>query len=158
MVTLLLKQYELVRSSREVVLGFIETEVGEDLNTPVPAFEGKTIRYLLVHTANTYLHWLGYFALKHQINFHDDATLTTIGQIMPVYVQADRITTDFLHRFAGRIEERISSTLPRDRHATASPLELFTHVITHEFHHKGQIMTMCRLLGYTPPDTDVIRF
>jgi len=33
-----------------------------------------------------------------------------------------------------------------------------THVMTHEFHHKGQIMTMGRMLGYTPPDADVIRF
>lgn len=33
-----------------------------------------------------------------------------------------------------------------------------THVMTHEFHHKGKIMTMGRMLGYTPPDADVIRF
>jgi uncharacterized damage-inducible protein DinB len=39
-----------------------------------------------------------------------------------------------------------------------TPLELFTHVITHEFHHKGQVLTMSRLLGYTPVDTDVVRF
>lgn len=35
---------------------------------------------------------------------------------------------------------------------------IFTHVITHEFHHKGHAMTMARLLGYTPVDTDVMRF
>jgi len=41
---------------------------------------------------------------------------------------------------------------------TATPLQLFTHVLTHEFHHKGQIMTMCRILGYTPVETDVSLF
>ncbi|TKC09723.1 DinB family protein [Pedobacter frigoris] len=35
---------------------------------------------------------------------------------------------------------------------------IFTDVITHEFHHKGQAMTMARLLGHIPPDTDVMRF
>jgi uncharacterized damage-inducible protein DinB len=40
---------------------------------------------------------------------------------------------------------------------TLTPLQLFTHVITHEFHHKGQILTMSRTLGYIPVDTDVIR-
>ena len=39
----------------------------------------------------------------------------------------------------------------------ASPLKLFTHVITHEFHHKGQILSLSRHLGYVPVDTDVIR-
>jgi uncharacterized damage-inducible protein DinB len=37
-------------------------------------------------------------------------------------------------------------------------LELITHVITHEFHHKGQVMTMARLSGFTPPDADILRF
>src|ERR1700733_1321988 len=89
MVTLLLKQYELIRSSRGVVFNFIEKEVGEDLNTPVAAFDGKTIRYLLVHSANTYLHWLGCFALKHEINFREDIKLTTVGKIKPIYEEAD---------------------------------------------------------------------
>ncbi|MCB0640529.1 MAG: ATP-binding cassette domain-containing protein, partial [Phaeodactylibacter sp.] len=36
-------------------------------------------------------------------------------------------------------------------------LKLFTHVITHEFHHKGQVLSFSRHLGYTPVDTDVLR-
>jgi len=158
MVTLLLKQYELVRSSRGVVLNFVEKTVGGDLNTPVPEFDNKTMRYLMVHNANTYLHWLGVFALKHQINFEEDHKFTSVKLIKSVFDRADQTTADFLHHFSGGIEERISGTLSRGRQVTVSPLELFTHVITHELHHKGQVMTMCRLLGHTPPDTDVIRF
>lgn len=37
------------------------------------------------------------------------------------------------------------------------PLKLFTHVITHEYHHKGQILSLSRHLGYIPADTDIIR-
>ena len=158
MVSLLLKQYELVRSSREVVLNFIETEVGEDLNTPVPEFDGKTIRFLLTHTANSYLHWLVFFALKKEVDFKVETNLTTIGKIRPVYARVDSTVADFLHHSSDHVEERISGVTSHNHQASASPLELFTHVVTHEFHHKGQIMTMCRLLGYTPPDTDVIRF
>jgi uncharacterized damage-inducible protein DinB len=158
MVTLLLKQYELIRSSRGVVLNFIEENVGADLNTPVPAFDGKTIRYLMVHIANTYLHWLSVFALKQQINFEEDQKYTSVKLIKSIFDRADQTTADFLHHFSRSIEERIDGTLSRGRQVTASPLELFTHVTTHEFHHKGQVMTMCRLLGHTPPDTDVIRF
>lgn len=32
---------------------------------------------------------------------------------------------------------------------------LLMHPITHEFHHKGQMMTPARIWGYTmPPETD----
>nr|WP_242021046.1 DinB family protein [Cytobacillus oceanisediminis] len=30
------------------------------------------------------------------------------------------------------------------------------HTVTHEYHHKGQIMAMSRQLGYEPPNTDVL--
>lgn len=39
----------------------------------------------------------------------------------------------------------------------ASILKLFTHVITHEFHHKGQIISLKRHLGYIPAVTDILR-
>jgi uncharacterized damage-inducible protein DinB len=38
-----------------------------------------------------------------------------------------------------------------------SPAFILLHVITHGFHHKGQIVAMLRLLGYPAPDTDLQR-
>ncbi|MCB0624495.1 MAG: hypothetical protein KDC43_11415, partial [Saprospiraceae bacterium] len=39
----------------------------------------------------------------------------------------------------------------------AEAFRLFTHVVTHEFHHKGQILSLTRHLGFVPVDTDVMR-
>ncbi|TDH29325.1 hypothetical protein EXU57_00555 [Segetibacter sp. 3557_3] len=39
----------------------------------------------------------------------------------------------------------------------ATPLQVYTHVITPEFHHKGQVLTLSRQQGYIPADTDIIR-
>ena len=158
MIDILKEQYRLVKSSREVVFEFIDTRVGKDLNTAVAAFEDKTIRYLLVHTANTYVHWLHNFALQKQAEFADDREFTYIEGIKKLYEDADKVMDTFLAVFSGRLDEVIGGTLSGNRVVRATPLQLFTHVITHEFHHKGQIMTMCRLLGYPPPDTDIIRF
>jgi uncharacterized damage-inducible protein DinB len=36
-----------------------------------------------------------------------------------------------------------------------SPAFILLHVITHAFHHKGQIVSMLRILGYPAPDTDL---
>jgi len=158
MIPTLQKQYALLQGSREIVLNFIDTQVGADLNKPVPAYEGSTIRYLLVHNANAYFAWLKGFAFNKSFDLLNDETFTTIRLIRTLYTQVDDTMAIFLEAFAEKMETPLNGTLSRNRQTCASPLQLFTHVLTHEFHHKGQIMSMCRLLGYMPPDTDVIRF
>ncbi len=36
------------------------------------------------------------------------------------------------------------------------PAMAAVHMLTHEYHHKGQIVTIARMLGYEPPDTDLL--
>jgi uncharacterized damage-inducible protein DinB len=38
-----------------------------------------------------------------------------------------------------------------------TPAFILHHVITHAFHHKGQVVAMFRLLGRPAPDTDLQR-
>jgi len=38
-----------------------------------------------------------------------------------------------------------------------SPAFILHHILTHAFHHKGQIVAMFRILGYPAPDTDLQR-
>ena len=42
--------------------------------------------------------------------------------------------------------------------AVRTPALVLHHVLTHAFHHKGQVVAMCRLLGYPAPDTDLNQF
>lgn len=56
-------------------------------------------------------------------------------------------------------EEQLNTTL-RQRPVDwggelRSPAFILLHVITHAFHHKGQIVAMLRILGYPAPDTDL---
>src|SRR6266436_588898 len=56
-------------------------------------------------------------------------------------------------------EEQLNTTLA-DRPVDwggelRSPAFIVLHVITHTFHHKGQIVAMLRILGYSAPDTDL---
>jgi len=56
-------------------------------------------------------------------------------------------------------EERLNTTLaqrPVDWGGELrSPAFILLHVITHTFHHKGQIVAMLRILGCPAPDTDL---
>ncbi|HWZ02347.1 MAG TPA: DinB family protein [Mucilaginibacter sp.] len=152
------KQYALVQSSRGVVLSFIDTQVGNDLNTPVPAFNNQPIRYFLVHNADCYLNWLVYFALKQPAKLINNQDFSTVDLIRQLYTRADDIVAVFLESFNDKMEVPVEGHHNRAGLVSVTPLQLFTHVTTHEFHHKGQIMTMCRMLGHVPPDTDAIRF
>ena len=37
-----------------------------------------------------------------------------------------------------------------------SPRQLLMHTVTHEFHHKGQVVAMLRQLGHAPQNTDIL--
>ena len=56
-------------------------------------------------------------------------------------------------------EEQLNTTLeerPADWGGELrSPAFILLHVITHAFHHKGQVVAMLRILGYPAPDTDL---
>src|ERR1700756_4177073 len=148
---LLKKQYELLMGSRKVMLDFIEKTLPGQLAEPIPAFNGSDARYLLIHTANTYKHWLGNFGMKKELPFTDDKSVPDIEAVRNIYSEVDEMVYEFLDRFKGSLQQPIVNRL-RGNELSLPPLQLFTHVLTHEFHHKGQIMTMCRLLGHTPPD------
>jgi len=154
---LLKKQYELIKGSRGAMLGFIDREVATQLKTPLKEFNGSNVMYLLVHIANTYKHWVGNFAIRKGLPFSDENTINDIAGVQKLFDEVDELMMEFLNSF-NRPDIKVTNTLRSGKTTDLSILELFTHVITHEFHHKGQIMTMCRLLGHTPIDTDVIRF
>jgi uncharacterized damage-inducible protein DinB len=42
--------------------------------------------------------------------------------------------------------------------AVRTPALILHHVLTHAFHHKGQIVAMCRALGHPAPGTDLNQF
>lgn len=155
----LVHQYDLIRQRRETLFSYCESLSGEHLVTNVSTFGDRSISYLLVHIANTYLFWIGDFpgVEKSRVAVAED--YASVGRIRDLYSEVDKTVEKFLKVFAPSLEQAITNKLPnRNFELTITPLQLFTHVITHEYHHKGQILTMSRHLGYTPIDTDIIRF
>lgn len=61
--------------------------------------------------------------------------------------------------FSQKMDESIVQPIPwreSTEEISMTPRKLFMHTVTHEYHHKGQIMAMARQLGYKPPNTDVL--
>ncbi len=155
---ILYEQYLLVQNSREVLLRYCEGLSDQDFTKEFEHFGRGSIRNLLVHIGNTYQFWIGKFALKQDILFAKAIDIQYIKQVEELFTHVNDLINMFLQEFENQLDKPIiGQNFAGDKTLEILPLKLFTHVITHEFHHKGQILSMGRHLGYIPPDTDVIR-
>jgi uncharacterized damage-inducible protein DinB len=159
MYNLLSAQYNEVKGARAALFTYCNTISDTDLLKGVEDFNNTSILSLLTHIANTYVHWLAQFDKSSDMIFFDDLSANKLTDVIKIYDQIDHLVADFLDRYSADYTKPITQKLPRrEQILTVTPLQLYTHAITHEFHHKGQVLSMSRLLGYTPLDTDVIRF
>lgn len=150
-------QYELVKGSRAVLLSYCRTVYPKDLVNENNFFgRGGSIRNLLVHIANVYESWIGQQALKKDLSFTAYGSKETIHDLCTLFDTIDGLMDEFIRNMDSPEVQEITYELNNETHKT-SAFHIFTHIITHEFHHKGQILSLSRHLGYTPVDTDIIR-
>lgn len=155
---LLESQYGMTRFSRKLLFDFLEQEVKEGIHKPVTMLQGKSIQLMLLHNASCYVDWVSYVAMGLSYWNHDPESFPDMTSIRNLYVnEVDAVMNNFLKRYADHLEEAIPEVPQEWGPPGVSPLQIFTQVTTHEFHHKGQIVLACRELGYSPPDTDVRR-
>lgn len=150
------EQYELVKESRATLFAYCKTIANHDLLKENSSFGRGSIRNLLVHIANIYEYWIGTQGLKEAIKFSQYDSNVTMSDIACLFDAIDLLTVKFIDH----IEKENINKISYERNGLTKkirPLVLFTHVITHEFHHKGQILSLSRHLGYVPVDTDIIR-
>ncbi|RFZ94787.1 DUF664 domain-containing protein [Mucilaginibacter conchicola] len=155
--TTLLHQYRLVLSSRETLFDYCEGISRQHFCQQVPQFNNESMCSMMAHAAATYLNWLVNFAQREKIPYFESNDCRDIRATRAMFNQINIVVNDFLDRFKDALD--VPLTLPKREgvELTLTPLDLFMHVITHEFHHKGQLVNMSRQLGYIPVDTDVIR-
>jgi uncharacterized damage-inducible protein DinB len=156
MKSLLSAQYDLVLDARKTLLHYCTTISQEDLLRADPDFGGRSIRNMLVHICNTYQGWLANLVPgRTQIEL-EPASVPNLEGCIDYF----NLTNDLVSAFVEQYDNNWLDTVElEDDKGTfeSTPLKLFTHVITHEFHHKGQIVSLSRSLGYTPIDTDIMR-
>ena len=150
------QQYEFVKSSRLVLLDYCATIAQEDFVKENSSFGRGSIRNLLVHCCTTYQFWIARAGLKINLELTDAKSISNGQEVAKIFMQIDMIITNFLEYY----KENYHSVLDiatASKMVLSTPLQLFSHVTTHEFHHKGQVLSLSRHLGYTPVDTDIMR-
>jgi len=149
------QQYEFVRESRAVLFSYCKTISEKHFIAENNFFgRGGSIRNLLVHIANTYEFWIAKQSLNHEVIFSTYDSKKTVTDIVELFDIVDIFMNEFISLIA---ENKLIEYKVNEIKNTAAPFRLFSHVITHEFHHKGQILSLSRHLGYLPVDTDIMR-
>lgn len=152
------EQYRLIKSAREAALNYYDTIEYENLIKPIESFNKGSMQYLILHIANTYLFWIKGFAFKQEFEYFTEKNVHGSQDIRKAFEEVNQLVDEFLKNYTDLNNPIEGEIFWLKKNMKYSVLELFTHVVTHEFHHKGQVMTISRILGYTPPDADIIRF
>lgn len=149
-------QYDWIQKTREELFRYCETMSPDDYVKELENFGGDSVRSLHAHVADCYRVWLGSRALGKELLKIKTESVNTVQEMREVFQKIDNLVHEFLNEFEGKWDHSIHVSFQSGNSAEFTTLWLFTHTITHEFHHKGQIVKIGRQLGYTPPDTDLM--
>ena len=122
---------------------------------PIPGFGHPTVWKQLVHILTCEEGWVLDLQNRPFAGWFEEDCPT-----MPVLQAAkDRIRKTTQAYLSSLTEVELNTTLterPADWGGELrSPAFILVHVITHAYHHKGQVVAMLRILGYPAPDTDL---
>jgi len=144
-------------SSLDVLLAHLATMPADLLLAELAGFARPNIRDQMFHSIACEIFWMhGLQSLPlPQLSAADYPTVESLAEfkrraMVETIAYLDRLSPDELNRDLPRVPERWLGP-PR------SPAFILHHVLTHAYHHKGQVVAMCRLLGHPAPDTDFQR-
>ncbi|AWP25644.1 hypothetical protein PVOR_30573 [Paenibacillus vortex V453] len=149
-------QYDLIKRTRESLFRYCETMSPTDYVKEVEALGGVSIRSLHVHVADCYRVWLGNRGLGKSLSRLKPESVDNVQGMREVFKKTDALVYEFLNEFKNQWDPTVQASWQSDS-VELTELWLFTHAITHEFHHRGQIVKIGRQLGYIPPKMNLAK-
>ena len=138
-----------------IVIDHISAMPAEDFVKEVPGFGFSTLQKQLVHVFNCEGLWINALQRLEYVDC-DPSTCPTVAEVRNLQQLVSNGTLEYLTRITDRqLNLDTELRFPDGNIAVRTPALLLHHVFTHAFHHKGQMVTMCRALGYPAPDTDL---
>ena len=129
-----------------------------DYAKEVPGFGYPTIRAQVVHLLGCEIRWVN--RLRNTPNQSWDAgRWPALSDARALQSDAQARTLEYLSDLTDeQLNAKTTLLFPDGDTAVRTPALILHHVLTHAFHHKGQIVAMCRILGHPAPDTDLNQF
>jgi uncharacterized damage-inducible protein DinB len=150
--------YNWVKRTRGILFEYLETLPNEVYLQEHPDFAYGNIRNIQAHIAGCYLFWVGSMGLNFEVK---KATLENIPNVVAMkhkFLEVDTILEQAFRDFTD-VDKIFEVTRPKRDTLAVSQRWLVMHPITHEFHHKGQLLALARVLGHPIPanmDADLV--
>jgi len=152
------KLHSWTHASLSLLLDHLGTIPAADYAREVPGFGRPTIRHEVIHIFNCEGFWIH---VLQGLQFQDRTT-DDYPDLSRATLLQQQVSEQTLAYLSGLSDEQLNSDtelrFPDGDVDTRTPALILHHVLTHAFHHKGQIVAMCRALGHPAPDTDLNQF
>ena len=139
----------------DLLLHHIASVPEELLHKPISGFGHSSIWKQLVHILTCEEGWVHDLQNQPFTGWHEE-DCPTMAALRTAKARIREATQSYLSDLT---EAQLNATLtqrPADWGGELrSPAFILSHVITHAFHHKGQVVAMLRILGHPAPDTDL---
>ena len=125
--------------------------------TEMPGFGRSSIKNQLAHLAATEQFWVNAVQGRTTPRW-DYGSFKDVTSVRSVKEKIKRDTIEYLaHVDETTLSTTLTSKPPDWMGPLRSPAFILCHVITHAFHHKGQVVAMFRIAGHPIGDTDLQR-
>lgn len=138
----------------DAIEGLSDEEFNRDLGSSFPS-----VAATLVHIMGAEWVWLQRWLGTSPTSFPDATAMTSVAAVRARWTQLWAEQQAWLDTIDEGALQGVLSYRAFDGQPFAQPLgRLALHVINHSTYHRGQVATMLRQLGRTPPSTDLVRF
>jgi uncharacterized damage-inducible protein DinB len=151
------KFHSWTHASLSLLLDHLSTLSIADYAKEHAGFGYPSIHSQVVHLLGCEVRWITRLRALPQKTW-DAGQWPTVSDARTLQAEARAQTLDYLsgltdHQLNANTELRFP-----DGVFHRAPALVLHHVFTHAFHHKGQIVAMCRILGHPAPGTDLNQF
>ncbi len=145
-------------ASLDLVLDHLSTIPPGDYMKQLPNFGFPTLRNQVIHIFNCEGFWIHTLQGLPYVD-RDPAEFPIVADARRFQQQVSQQTQTYLSNLTDQqLNSDTELHFPDGDTAVRTPALVLHHVLTHAFHHKGQIVAMCRALGHPAPDTDMNHF
>jgi uncharacterized damage-inducible protein DinB len=153
----ILELHSATHESLDILLRHAGTVPLNLLREPLAGFGLPTVWKQLIHILTVEEGWVHDLQNARFAGWGEEDCPT-----MPALLAAKIRLRDATRSYVESLSEaQLNATLAKRPEAwlgeLRSPAFILLHVITHTFHHKGQVVAMLRTLGHPAPDTDLQR-
>jgi uncharacterized damage-inducible protein DinB len=150
----LLDIHERVHRNLAALLAHCRELSDEEMNRELTGFGYPTVRLQLHHAIGAERYWTG--VLQGRIDADDDSPdYPTMASLEVLRERVFAATAAYLRTVAaGDLNTARPMMTWGNKEKVLTPVHVIMRAVTHIYHHQGQIVAMCRLLGKPCPGVD----